>query len=134
MSNVIVQNMSFKPGQTLTVTGVVQTGAMHFAINIGTSSEELALHVNPRFEAHGDIRTVVCNSYQGACWCEELRSDNFPFNHGEEFKIKITFNNEEFKVLLTDDSEIVFPNRPGGEEYSYMRFEGEAQIYSIEIK
>ncbi|KAF5891863.1 beta-galactoside-binding lectin-like, partial [Clarias magur] len=83
---VTVQNMSFKPGQTLTVTGVVHDGATNFAINIGTSPEELALHVNPRFEAHGDIRTVVCNSYQGACWCEELRSDSFPFNHGEEFK------------------------------------------------
>lgn len=58
-----------------------------FAINIGSSPEELALHLNPRFDAHGDVRAVVCNSYQGGRWCQEYRPDGFSFNHGEEFKV-----------------------------------------------
>ncbi|KAB5554296.1 hypothetical protein PHYPO_G00048720 [Pangasianodon hypophthalmus] len=134
MSGVIVQNMSFKPGQTLTVTGVPNPDSTNFAINIGNSPEELALHLNPRFSAHGDNHTVVCNSYQGGSWCQEHRPDGFPFNQGEEFKIWITFTHDEFKITLPDNSEIHFPNRPGAEKYNYMLFEGGVRIHSIEIK
>ncbi|KAI4893933.1 hypothetical protein NFI96_018185 [Prochilodus magdalenae] len=131
---VVVQNMSFKVGQTLTVTGVPTAESTNFAINIGTSAEELALHMNPRFDIHGDQRTVVCNSYQGGSWCQELRDGAFPFNQGERFQIKITFTTEEFLIVLSDGSEIRFPNRPGAEKYNYLHFAGEVRIQGLEIK
>ncbi|KAL7849693.1 hypothetical protein SRHO_G00190420 [Serrasalmus rhombeus] len=134
MSAVVVENMSFKVGQTLTITGVPTADSNNFAINIGNGSDELALHMNPRFNAHGDQRTVVCNSYQGGRWCQELREGSFPFNQGEEFQLKITFTKEEFTILLSDGSEIHFPNRPGAEKYRYLMFEGEVRIRGIEIK
>ncbi|XP_030637883.1 beta-galactoside-binding lectin-like [Chanos chanos] len=134
MSAVVVQNMSFKVGQTLTVTGVPKADATNFAINVGHSGEEIALHVNPRFDAHGDQRAIVCNSYQGGNWCEEQRDGAFPFNQGEEFKVKITFTSEEFLITLPDGSEIHFPNRLGAEKYRYLQFDGEAKIQGIEIK
>ncbi|KAK3552999.1 hypothetical protein QTP86_031035 [Hemibagrus guttatus] len=125
--------MSFKPGQTMIITGVPNPNSTNFAINIGSSPDELALHLNARFEAHGDNRTVVCNSYQGGSWCQEHRPDGFPFNQGEEFKMWITFTNEEFKIILPDQSEIHFPNRPGAEKYNYFLFEGEVRIQGIQI-
>ncbi|XP_051995551.1 lectin, galactoside-binding, soluble, 2a [Xyrauchen texanus] len=134
MNGVVIQNMSFKVGQTLTVTGVPTADSTNFAINIGHSPEEITLHVNPRFDAHGDQRHVVCNSYQGGNWCEEQRDSSFPFNQNEEFKIKITFTNEEFLITLSDGSEIHFPNRLGAEKYKFMQFEGEVRIHMIEIK
>ncbi|XP_067088722.1 beta-galactoside-binding lectin-like isoform X1 [Osmerus mordax] len=134
MSNVEVRNMSFKVGQTLTITGVPNPEAAKFAINIGHSAEDIALHLNPRFDAEGDERQVVCNSFQAENWCEEIRDGGFPFNQGEEFKISITFTKEEFLVNLTDGSEIHFPNRHGDEKYKFIFFEGEARIQGIEIK
>ncbi|XP_073688770.1 beta-galactoside-binding lectin-like [Garra rufa] len=134
MSGVLVQNMSFKAGQTLTLTGVPSADSTNFAINIGSSAEDIALHMNPRFDAHGDQRAVVCNSFQGGSWCEEHREGSFPFNQNEEFQLKITFTNEEFLVTLPDGSEIHFPNRQGAEKYKYMHFEGEVRIQGIEIK
>ncbi|XP_017343721.2 beta-galactoside-binding lectin [Ictalurus punctatus] len=134
VQNVVVQNMSFKAGQTLIISGFVVPDSTNFAINIGNSPEELALHMNPRFNAHGDNNTVVCNSYQGGSWCQEHRPDGFPFNYGEEFKVWITFTHEEFKIILPDNSEIHFPNRPGAEKYNYMLFEGGVRIQGIEIK
>ncbi|XP_066498387.1 beta-galactoside-binding lectin-like [Hoplias malabaricus] len=134
MSGVVVQNMSFKVGQTLVITGVASGDSTNFAINIGSSAEDLALHFNPRFDAHGDQRTVVCNSFQGGNWCEEQRDGNFPFEQGEEFKIKITFTSGEFVITLSDGSEIHFPNRQGAEKYKYINFDGEGRLHGIEIK
>ncbi|KAM6956995.1 lectin, galactoside-binding, soluble, 2a [Aplochiton taeniatus] len=130
----LIKNMSFKVGQTLTITGVPKSDATNFAVNIGPNEQDIALHMNPRFEAHGDERAVVCNSYQGGSWCEEYREGGFPFNQGEEFKFTITFTKEEFLVALPDGSEIHFPNRLGEEKYSYIGFDGEVRIQGIEIK
>lgn len=55
---------------------------------MGNSEDDLALHMNPRFDAHGDTRAVVCNSYHGGKWCEEHREGGFPFNQGEKFKVR----------------------------------------------
>lgn len=62
-----------------------------FAINIGHSAEDIALHMNPRFDAHGDQRTIVCNSFQDGNWCEEHREASFPFNPNEEFQARLMY-------------------------------------------
>lgn len=59
-----------------------------FSINIGPSENEFTFHMNPRFNAHGDENAVVCNSYEGGNWCEEVRQGGFPFQLGEEFKVR----------------------------------------------
>ncbi|XP_029015902.1 lectin, galactoside-binding, soluble, 2a [Betta splendens] len=134
MKGVIIQNMSFKVGQTMTIVGVAKPDAGDFAVNIGPNKEEIVLHINPRFNAHGDENTVVCNSYQGGIWCEEHREGGFPFSQGEEFKIIIEFTPTEFLVTLPDGSNIHFPNRMGAEKYSITNIEGDARLCSFEIK
>lgn len=59
-----------------------------FALNIGPDDKDITMHINPRFNAHGDENTVVCNSYEGGNWCEEQREGCFPFQLGEEFKVR----------------------------------------------
>ncbi|XP_042360898.1 lectin, galactoside-binding, soluble, 2a [Plectropomus leopardus] len=134
MKGMIIKNMSFKVGQHMTIVGVAKPDATNFAVNIGPSEEEITMHFNPRFNAHGDENTVVCNSYQGGNWCEEQREGVFPFHLGEEFKIVIEFTPAEFILNLSDGSTIHFPNRMGAEKYSHISFDGEARITSIEIK
>ncbi|XP_019958385.1 beta-galactoside-binding lectin [Paralichthys olivaceus] len=134
MKNMMIKNMSFKVGQTMTIIGVPKPDATNFALNIGPTDQDIVMHINPRFNAHGDENAVVCNSYIGGQWCEELREGGFPFQLGEEFKIVIEFTPQEFLVTLSDGSIIHFPNRIGAEKYSFMSFEGEARIRSFEIK
>lgn len=129
-----VKNMSFKVGQTLTIVGIPKPDASNFAVNIGPDEKDITMHINPRFNAHGDENTVVCNSYQGGSWCEEHREGGFPFNQGEEFKFTITFTPSEFLVNLSDDSTIHFPNRMGAEKYSFISFDGDVRVISFEIK
>ncbi|XP_030592469.1 beta-galactoside-binding lectin-like [Archocentrus centrarchus] len=134
MQGMLIKNMSFKVGQTLTVLGVAKPDAGNFQVNIGPSEDTIALHINPRFNAHGDTNTVVCNSFEGGNWCQEQREDCFPFSQGEEFKMVIEFTPSEFVVTLPNDSTIRFPNRIGAEKYSFLSFDGDARIRSIEIK
>ncbi|XP_029912784.1 lectin, galactoside-binding, soluble, 2a [Myripristis murdjan] len=134
MSKMAIRNMSLKVGQTLTIVGVPKPDATNFAVNIGPNEEDIAFHLNPRFNAHGDERAVVCNSFQGGNWCEEHREGGFPFNQGEEFKIIISLSPEQFLVTLSDGSEIHFPNRMGAEKYQHMNFDGDVRIKSVEIK
>lgn len=72
----------------LTATGSVF--CCSFCVNIGPSESEFTMHINPRFNAHGDENAVVCNSYQGGSWCEEVRQGGFPFKQGEEFKVGLS--------------------------------------------
>ncbi|XP_028311469.1 beta-galactoside-binding lectin-like [Gouania willdenowi] len=130
----IVKNMSFKVGQTLTVVGVPTADSTNFAINVGPDEKDITMHINPRFTAHGDENAVVCNSFQEGKWCDEHREGGFPFHQGEEFKVIIEFTPAEFVVTLSDGSKIHFPNRMGAEKYSFMSFDGEVRIKSVEIK
>ncbi|XP_072225321.1 lectin, galactoside-binding, soluble, 2a [Leuresthes tenuis] len=134
MKGMNIINMSFKVGHTMTVVGVAKPEATNFAVNIGQDQQNITMHINPRFSAHGDENAVVCNSYEGGNWCEEHREGGFPFQQGEEFKIIIEFTPDEFVVTLSDGSKIHFPNRLGAEKYSFISFDGEARITSFEIK
>ncbi|XP_015253227.1 PREDICTED: beta-galactoside-binding lectin-like [Cyprinodon variegatus] len=134
MKGMIIKNMSFKVGQTLTIVGVAKPDSTNFAVNIGPDEQDVTMHINARFNAHGDENAVVCNSYEGGNWCEEVRDGGFPFQQGEEFKIIIEFTSAGFVVTLSDGSTINFPNRMGAEKYSVISFDGEARIHSVEIK
>ncbi|XP_043956988.1 lectin, galactoside-binding, soluble, 2a [Gambusia affinis] len=134
VKGMIIKDMSFKVGQTLTIVGVAKPDATNFAVNIGPDEQDITMHINARFDAHGDENVVVCNSYEGGNWCEEVREGGFPFQKGEQFKIIIEFTPAEFVVTLSDGSAIHFANRMGAEKYSVISFEGEARIQSVEIK
>ncbi|XP_061892813.1 lectin, galactoside-binding, soluble, 2a [Entelurus aequoreus] len=134
MAGMIVQNMSFKVGQTMTIVGKPQPNATHFALNIGPNEKDITMHINPRFNASGDQNAVVCNSYQEGKWCDEHREGGFPFRQGEEFKITILFTPAEFQITLSDGSKIHFPNRMGAEKYSVIKVGGDVRITSLEIK
>ncbi|XP_039909005.1 beta-galactoside-binding lectin-like [Simochromis diagramma] len=133
-NGMFVKNMSFKVGQTMTVVGVAKPEAGDFAVNIGPGEDRIALHLNPRFNAHGDSNIIVCNSFEGGNWHQEQREQSFPFSPGKEFKIAIKFTPSEFVVTLPDGSTFRFPNRVGAEKYSALNFDGDARIRSIDIK
>ncbi|MBN3323436.1 LEG1 protein, partial [Atractosteus spatula] len=133
MSEVCVRNLAFKAGQTMKVKAAINSDASCFSINIGHSENDLALHFNPRFNAHGDSHTIVCNSRQGGAWGSEQRESVFPFQAGETFKVYITHNNDSFQVKLPDGNVVTFPNRQGDDMYNYFHMDGNAKFISIKV-
>lgn len=70
-------------------------------VNIGPNETDVTMHINPRFNAHGDENTVVCNSCQGGNWGEEVRQGGFPFKQGEEFKVGLSIKTQIRSGLCT---------------------------------
>ncbi|KAJ8363240.1 hypothetical protein SKAU_G00120710 [Synaphobranchus kaupii] len=134
MQTVEVNNMSFKPGMEFRVTGVPKSNQDGFSINVGHSDENIALHVNPRFDYGDDKRIIVLNSKKDGFWNEELKDRNFPFQSGQEFEVTITFSKDNFYINLHDGNMLQFPNRLGDKQYDHMFCEGNAVIHGIYIK
>ncbi|XP_068451687.1 lectin, galactoside-binding, soluble, 2b [Clinocottus analis] len=125
-----VKDMTFKEGQEFKVRIKPDDDCNSFSINIGHDSDNIALHLNPRFE----VSTIVFNSLSGGSWGDEQHEGNFPFARGEECKIHINFNNEQFYIKLPDGSMLNFPNRLGDVKYKYFDVCGDARIIGIKIK
>lgn len=51
---------------------------------MGENDSNYLLHFNPRFDLHGDVNKIVCNSKEANSWGEEKREDAFPFQQGAE--------------------------------------------------
>ncbi|XP_076585168.1 lectin, galactoside-binding, soluble, 2b [Chaetodon auriga] len=129
-----VNDMSFKEGHELKVCLKLKDDCNSFAINIGHDSENIALHLNPRFNYGGDTNTIVFNCFSGGHWGDEQREGNFPFASGEECKICINFNSEQFYIKFPDGSMTNFANRMGEVKYKYINVCGDAKVISIKIK
>lgn len=57
-------------------------------MNLGKDASHLGLHFNPRFDAHGDVNTIVCNSKKVEEWGAEHRETVFPFQKGGTAEVR----------------------------------------------
>ncbi|XP_019377862.1 PREDICTED: 16 kDa beta-galactoside-binding lectin-like [Gavialis gangeticus] len=127
-----VTHLNIQPGGSIRVKGKILPDAKGFALNVGKDSSNLMLHFNPRFDCHGDVNTIVCNSREDGAWGAEEREMDFPFQQGDKTEICISFDTAELKVGLAD-KEIVFPNRLSLEKIEYMSTEGDFAVKVIKF-
>lgn len=58
-----------------------------FTLNL-TKGNDIAMHINPRFDDHGK-KIIVRNSLIGNKWGKEERGHNhFPFTQGQPFEVR----------------------------------------------
>ncbi|KAJ6657470.1 hypothetical protein lerEdw1_002405 [Lerista edwardsae] len=120
--------LNVQAGESIQVKGKILPDAKGFAVNLGKDCDNQMLHFNPRFDCHGDVNTVVCNSKQDGIWGEEERYTNFPFQQGDKFQVSFTFDASEVKVKLAEDQEISFPNHLGLETVEYLSVQGDVKM------
>uniref|UniRef100_A0AC11B2Q9 Galectin 1 n=1 Tax=Ovis aries TaxID=9940 RepID=A0AC11B2Q9_SHEEP len=102
-----------------------------FSLNLGKDDNNLCLHFNPRFEAHGDINTIVCNSKDGGAWGAEQRESAFPFQPGSVAEVCVSFNETDLTIKLPDGYEFKFPNRLNLEAINYLAAGGDFKIKCV---
>ncbi|XP_070593900.1 16 kDa beta-galactoside-binding lectin-like [Erythrolamprus reginae] len=123
-------DLSLKPGDCIKLKVKIHHGAKSFSINLGRDDSNLAIHFNVRFEAHGDVKKIVCNSRSNGQWGAEVRPSIFPFQEGADTKICLCYQSGEIKVK-TDGQEISFPNRLGLNSAQYFSVDGDVTIASF---
>ncbi|KAK7154687.1 hypothetical protein R3I93_009584 [Phoxinus phoxinus] len=128
-----INDMTFKAGMEMKLSGKIKPGCESFSINIGHSADAIALHFNPRFHYQGDSNVIVCNANQGG-WGSEHREQCFPFQQGEGFKMSVTFNNDTFYIKLPDGTMMSFSNRFGDDVFKHVHVTGDIKITSIGVK
>ncbi|ETE62305.1 hypothetical protein L345_11938 [Ophiophagus hannah] len=119
-----------KPGDCIKLKGKIHQGAKSFAINLGQDDSNLAIHLNARFEALGDVKQIVCNSRSNGQWGAEVRPSIFPFQEGAEIKMCLSYQPGEIKVKINGE-EISFPNRLGLNSAQYFSVDGDLSLLSF---
>nr|BAX25472.1 galectin [Anguilla megastoma] len=133
MSFVEVKNLIIKPGMELKVNGVFNANPERFSINVGHSTQEVAVHVDVRFSYGSDKRLLIINHKTNDIWQEEQKDPRFPFTAGQAFQVSVVFNFDTFDVYLPDGQVAHFPNRLGAQEYKYIFFVGDAIVKTISV-
>ena len=79
------------------------------ALNLMTSGDDIALHVNPRdCEAgrpgcNANEHHVVRNSNIGGVWGAEERTGGLPLRHDVPFQLRITAGQHDFRITFEGD-------------------------------
>ncbi|NXS49339.1 LEG4 protein, partial [Balaeniceps rex] len=126
----VCTNLGLKPGQRLTVKGKIASSAKGFVINLGKDASNVGLHFNPRFDAHGDVNTIVCNSKKVEEWGAEHRETVFPFQKGSTAEITFIINPSDMAIHLPGH-QFTFPNRLGLSVFDYLETQGDFTLQSI---
>ncbi|KAG5853996.1 galactose-binding lectin l-1-like isoform X1 [Anguilla anguilla] len=133
VENVELKNLPFGPGNDLLIKGTPNANAKCFSVNVGHSDSEVGLHISVRFDAEGEVNTIVLNSKQGDVWKDEQRAASFPFKEGKEFQMTITNGSSEFLVNLHDGQIIHFPNRLANKTYEYVFVRGDVKVDRLQV-
>jgi hypothetical protein len=100
----------FDIGASITCNGVMDKGDDRFSLNLGIGigdslgDGEIALHVNPRFQASGQADTLVLNTREGGAWGTEDRDTVPPFRVAQAFQVSI--------LATADGYQVAFPGHP----------------------
>ncbi|XP_020643411.2 galectin-1 [Pogona vitticeps] len=133
MPGIVCTNLLVAPGQRFSVKGDIPSGAKSFVVNLGKSKDDLMLHFNARFDAHGDIKTIVCNSKSKGQWGKEHRESNFPFQEGSTTEVFFTHDKNELTVTLPGNHQFKVPNSAALEGIEYACVEGDINFKGISL-
>ncbi|KAJ6658995.1 hypothetical protein lerEdw1_019632 [Lerista edwardsae] len=133
MPGITCNNLQVTPGQRVTVKGDVLPAAKSFVINLGKSAEELLLHFNARFDIHGDVRTIVCNSKNKGQWGKEHREPNFPFQEGSPAEVSFVHDKKDVTITLPGNLMFKVPNEPGFEGIQYICTDGDFTFKGLSL-
>uniref|UniRef100_A0A8C6SUZ4 Galectin n=1 Tax=Neogobius melanostomus TaxID=47308 RepID=A0A8C6SUZ4_9GOBI len=128
-----MKNMELKVGDKLKIKGMILHDADRFQIDLGCNREDIALHLNPRFNDDLDGTVLVFNSMTAGCWGDEKREMLNTLQKGSEVKIVVKFSGDMFEVELPDEQEVQFPNREDMNLINYLRIRGDFKLVSFKI-
>uniref|UniRef100_A0A3B5MJT4 Galectin n=1 Tax=Xiphophorus couchianus TaxID=32473 RepID=A0A3B5MJT4_9TELE len=133
-----LKNVTLRPGDKLKLKGEILHDAEKFRIDLGVSSEDLALHFNPRFQDDADGAVLVYNSKTAGSWGSEGREMHNPLQRGNDVKVRKSGSRTKWFqdvliVELPDGQKLKFPNRTNMDVITYVQVAGDFKLKSFKI-
>ncbi|KAL5293418.1 hypothetical protein ACFFRR_011879 [Megaselia abdita] len=97
----------FRPGDSVTLKGILRANAEKFSINFTTTDCDCPENIIYHFKLDFDENTIIENSKENNQWSEdEVVNDNESFeNDGSgEFKLQFTFQEDKINTFIMHES------------------------------
>ncbi|XP_043823655.1 galectin-1-like [Dromiciops gliroides] len=106
----VFQKLNLQPGEHMKILGDIPPDAKHFRFCLGKDEINFALHFNPRFNAYGDTKLIICTSREDAICFKSQKETHFPFVPGSRVEVGIIFEGSHFTMRLPDGFQFTYPN------------------------
>ncbi|KFD54272.1 hypothetical protein M514_04814 [Trichuris suis] len=123
----------FSPGKRLYVSGVPEKKAKRFAVNILTSSGDIALHFNVRFDEKVAY-TIVRNSQFGGTWQNEEREGKLTLEKDHAFDLMFVNEVHSFQVFINGNHWCAYAHRTDPNSLKGLRIEGDVELQGVHVK
>jgi len=114
------------PGKQITIGGHVAFNADRLEFNLLTHSNNIALHINPRFQDN----VIVRNSMIGS-WGSEERHGPLILQRGAPYELTIRVEQDKFMVNINGHPAFHFAHRAPLHEIARLEIKGEQNVNRI---
>ncbi|XP_061112501.1 galactose-binding lectin l-1-like [Conger conger] len=123
-------NVHLKAAMKLTIKGVPEDS---FTINVGKSSDIIALQYNVHFSQGADQSVINVKCIKDGVVIGKNMDTNFPFEANTQFVVTISFNKDGFQIQESCCDFIPFKNFLDYPYYDYIWVDGNVSIKGISI-
>ncbi|XP_074123337.1 galectin-1-like isoform X2 [Sminthopsis crassicaudata] len=131
LGGMVFHDLDLSPGSCIKIGGDIPSDAKHFSINLGKDDLNLALHLNPRFNAFKDKNLLVCNCRNDGVWNPEQRESHFPLVPASRTEITIIFEKTYFVVKLDDGYQFNYNNYLNFKTINFLSVSGDFKVKAV---
>ncbi|XP_062327266.1 beta-galactoside-binding lectin-like [Osmerus eperlanus] len=127
-----LKNLNLAIGQQLTVEGKIPANCTRFEIDLGSDSQNFALHFNPRWDDPGEGTIIVINSKTKGNWDSNEDKVENTLQRDSTVKIVIQLKDKNNFMIQLPNKSIRFPNHKGM-NIDYFRIHGDFLMKSFQM-
>ncbi|KAH3844540.1 hypothetical protein DPMN_086799 [Dreissena polymorpha] len=125
--------------QWLILIIVLYINGCRFSLYLQNGSEnephEIAFVFDARFNFGSDHNKIVTNSKKGGAWgSEDHRHLAFPFHPEQDFRIKITVDDDSFKMKVNGEKFLEYEQKLSMKSINCIRIQNDIVIEEIKLK
>ncbi|KAH3844541.1 hypothetical protein DPMN_086800 [Dreissena polymorpha] len=124
--------------QEITIKGRAPEGASRFTVYLQHGPEdephEVAFVFDARFHYGASHNKIVTNCKKEGTWGTEEDGDcPFPFHHGQDFKIKITVDDDSFKVKVNGEKFLEYEQKLSMKSINCIRIQNDVHLHQVKL-
>lgn len=119
------------PPHQILISATVKKAPRRFAINFGCGENDIAFHLNPRWDTKPP--ELVRNTLRNGNWEVEERSMSLPFAIGGTFDMKIVCDLDQFLVFVNSDLLFAYKHRIHPQLIDRILIDGDLHLLRVHV-